>query len=170
MSATRRWLAVALVVAWGTLAALGLLRWVDGNRAVHTTGQVGWLSTRVGNYHTLARGWPMINGGGEGGKFRLVSEYPPDWPEGKYLATAFPDVPPYSGPPAELDPNQTLHLMLTLAETGSFPPSPPPRLLDSWGTPYRVTADPGFEIVSAGPDKTFGTPDDISSRDKVAAD
>jgi type II secretory pathway pseudopilin PulG len=43
----------------------------------------------------------------------------------------------------------------------------PMRVCDPWGTviDYRYKADDTFpELVSAGPDKTFGTPDDISSR------
>jgi hypothetical protein len=42
---------------------------------------------------------------------------------------------------------------------------------DIWQTPYRVRkletipggGHPGFTVVSAGPDKTFGTGDDISA-------
>lgn len=37
---------------------------------------------------------------------------------------------------------------------------------DPWDTPYRITCCPGGEVLvlSAGPDLTFETPDDLSSR------
>ena len=36
--------------------------------------------------------------------------------------------------------------------------------LDPWGTPYRYTTTTnGFEIRSAGPDKAFGTADDLTN-------
>jgi hypothetical protein len=36
-------------------------------------------------------------------------------------------------------------------------------MLDPWGTPYQVhpQGGNGVQIISAGPDKIFGTPDDI---------
>ena len=35
--------------------------------------------------------------------------------------------------------------------------------LDMWGTPFRLAfRDEGYEITSAGPDATWGTPDDIA--------
>ncbi len=43
----------------------------------------------------------------------------------------------------------------------------PARLYDPWGTPFDYIYTPGDtfpELVSAGPDKTFGTADDISSK------
>jgi prepilin-type N-terminal cleavage/methylation domain-containing protein len=42
-----------------------------------------------------------------------------------------------------------------------------PELYDPWGTPldYRYVAGENFPLlVSAGPDKTFGTPDDINNK------
>jgi len=45
-----------------------------------------------------------------------------------------------------------------------------PRIYDPWGTPlsyrYVPSVDSFPEIVSAGPDKQFGTADDISTKDK----
>lgn len=39
-----------------------------------------------------------------------------------------------------------------------------PILTDAWGTPYRYTTTTnGFEIRSAGPDKTFGNADDLTN-------
>ncbi|HEX4452173.1 MAG TPA: hypothetical protein VH143_14955 [Kofleriaceae bacterium] len=36
------------------------------------------------------------------------------------------------------------------------------RVLDPWGTPYRMTpSGQGFAISSAGPDRIFGTADDV---------
>ncbi|MEJ2702959.1 MAG: type II secretion system protein [Sedimentisphaerales bacterium] len=43
----------------------------------------------------------------------------------------------------------------------------PPEVYDPWGTPldYRYVAGQNFPLlVSAGPDKTFGTPDDIDNK------
>ncbi len=39
-------------------------------------------------------------------------------------------------------------------------------VIDPWGTPYRISvgADSKIKMISAGPDKTFGTPDDITSQ------
>ena len=35
---------------------------------------------------------------------------------------------------------------------------------DPWGTPYRIQCEPGYAIaISAGPDSTFGTGDDVKS-------
>ena len=44
---------------------------------------------------------------------------------------------------------------------------PGERLRDMWGTPYALRGkDPdAVAVVSAGPDRRFGTADDISSRD-----
>ena len=40
------------------------------------------------------------------------------------------------------------------------------RLIDAWGTPYVYTKyTSSFKIISAGPDKKIGTPDDISNYD-----
>jgi hypothetical protein len=38
--------------------------------------------------------------------------------------------------------------------------------IDPWKTPFRITFDPDFKIhvISAGPDKIFGTPDDIANQ------
>jgi hypothetical protein len=37
-----------------------------------------------------------------------------------------------------------------------------PRVLDPWGTPYRMTpSGQGYAITSAGPDRVFGTADDV---------
>ena len=37
-----------------------------------------------------------------------------------------------------------------------------PYVLDPWGTPYRMSpSGQGFAITSAGPDRTFGTADDV---------
>jgi hypothetical protein len=42
---------------------------------------------------------------------------------------------------------------------------PPPFLRDPWGTEYRYTVTTnGFELRSAGPDKAFGTADDLTNR------
>ncbi len=45
--------------------------------------------------------------------------------------------------------------------------SPDGLIIDEWGTPLRISAvsgaTPGVRIISAGPDKTFGTADDISN-------
>ena len=43
--------------------------------------------------------------------------------------------------------------------------SPNGELLDPWGTPYRITFDSNSKVhmVSAGPDKVFGTPDDVTN-------
>lgn len=37
--------------------------------------------------------------------------------------------------------------------------------LDQWGTPYKLVVEgrSGFEIVSAGPDKSFDTDDDVKA-------
>lgn len=43
----------------------------------------------------------------------------------------------------------------------------PPEIYDPWGTPldYRYVAGENFpRLISAGPDKTFGTTDDMSNR------
>jgi type II secretory pathway pseudopilin PulG len=39
-------------------------------------------------------------------------------------------------------------------------------LQDPWGTPYRITFDSNSKIhvMSAGPDKVFGTPDDVTNQ------
>jgi len=39
-------------------------------------------------------------------------------------------------------------------------------LIDSWGTPSRITFESDSKVgaISAGPDKIFGTPDDITNR------
>jgi len=39
-------------------------------------------------------------------------------------------------------------------------------MIDPWGTPFRITFDPDSKIhvISAGPDKIFGTPDDITNQ------
>ena len=44
--------------------------------------------------------------------------------------------------------------------------SPNGEMIDPWGTPFRITFDPGAEVhvISAGPDKIFGTPDDITNQ------
>jgi prepilin-type N-terminal cleavage/methylation domain-containing protein len=50
-------------------------------------------------------------------------------------------------------------------DSGAVPPVP--EIYDPWGTPldYRyVTGDSFPELVSAGPDRTFGTADDITNR------
>ncbi len=50
-------------------------------------------------------------------------------------------------------------------DTGAIPPVP--EIYDPWGTPldYRYVPDDNFpELVSAGPDKIFGTTDDITNR------
>jgi prepilin-type N-terminal cleavage/methylation domain-containing protein len=50
-------------------------------------------------------------------------------------------------------------------DTGAVPPVP--EIYDPWGTPldYRYVPGDNFpELVSAGPDKTFGNADDISNR------
>jgi len=35
-----------------------------------------------------------------------------------------------------------------------------------WGTPFRITFGPNSDVsvISAGPDKIFGTPDDITNQ------
>ena len=50
-------------------------------------------------------------------------------------------------------------------DTGTIPPIP--EIYDPWGTVLDYTYVPGDnfpELISAGPDKIFGTADDISSR------
>jgi hypothetical protein len=50
---------------------------------------------------------------------------------------------------------------------GSVDPPDPMKVYDPWGVviDYRYKSGDAFpELISAGPDKTFGTPDDISSR------
>jgi len=39
-------------------------------------------------------------------------------------------------------------------------------LVDSWGTPFRITFGPDSKVhaASAGPDKVFGTPDDVTNQ------
>lgn len=53
-------------------------------------------------------------------------------------------------------------------DTGAIPPIP--ELYDPWGKVldyrYDVNTDTFPELVSAGPDRSFGSPDDISSRSK----
>lgn len=39
--------------------------------------------------------------------------------------------------------------------------STPRQLVDPWGTPYFYKPPPGRDLFSAGPDKIFGTKDDI---------
>ncbi len=56
-------------------------------------------------------------------------------------------------------------LIKDIVDTGVIPPLP--EIYDSWGTvlDYRYVAGNTFPvIISAGPDKKFGTADDISSR------
>jgi hypothetical protein len=38
-------------------------------------------------------------------------------------------------------------------------------MIDPWGTPFRIMFDDDFKVhvISAGPDKIFGTPDDITN-------
>lgn len=181
--ATKRLLVAAAVAAWAVAAALGLSRWAEGGRTVRAVEKLGWLSIRVANYQAGTRGPPALTGGGPGGRFRLANSYPPDWPETQYLRRAFPDLPlAYAGPPGDLDANETLSLLLTLAETGEWPSGPPAPLADEWGTPYvvfgvgdppapragatpRPTAYPQFQIHSAGPDREFGTADDLTNLD-----
>ena len=42
-------------------------------------------------------------------------------------------------------------------------------LLDGWGTPFRYTCPAGTDcrVISAGPDKEFGTEDDVADMAKV---
>jgi hypothetical protein len=44
--------------------------------------------------------------------------------------------------------------------------NPNGEMIDPWGTPFRITFDPNFKVhvISAGPDKIFGTPDDITNQ------
>lgn len=44
--------------------------------------------------------------------------------------------------------------------------NPNGEMIDPWGTPFRITFDPDskIHIISAGPDKIFGTPDDIANQ------
>ena len=44
--------------------------------------------------------------------------------------------------------------------------NPNGEIIDPWKTPYRIIfdTDSKVHIVSAGPDKIFGTPDDITSQ------
>ena len=44
--------------------------------------------------------------------------------------------------------------------------SPNGGMIDPWGTPFRITFDPDSKVhvISAGPDKVFGTPDDITNQ------
>ena len=44
--------------------------------------------------------------------------------------------------------------------------SPNGEAIDSWGTPFRITFDYdcNVHVLSAGPDKIFGTPDDITNQ------
>ncbi len=39
-------------------------------------------------------------------------------------------------------------------------------LIDPWGTPLRITFDSNSKVhaISAGPDKVFGTPDDVTNQ------
>ena len=39
-------------------------------------------------------------------------------------------------------------------------------MIDSWGTPFRITYGPEstVHVISAGPDKIFGTTDDITNQ------
>jgi len=39
-------------------------------------------------------------------------------------------------------------------------------LIDPWGTPYRITfdSDSKVHVISAGPDKVFGTHDDVTNQ------
>jgi hypothetical protein len=39
-------------------------------------------------------------------------------------------------------------------------------MIDPWRTPFRITFDPDSKVhvISAGPDKIFGTPDDITNQ------
>jgi len=39
-------------------------------------------------------------------------------------------------------------------------------LIDPWGTPYRITfdSDAKVHVISAGSDKVFGTPDDVTNK------
>ncbi|MEM6995433.1 MAG: hypothetical protein AAF721_33295 [Myxococcota bacterium] len=39
-----------------------------------------------------------------------------------------------------------------------------PNRTDVWGTNYRLASDEGNSVLSAGPDKRFGTPDDLTGR------
>jgi type II secretory pathway pseudopilin PulG len=43
--------------------------------------------------------------------------------------------------------------------------NPNGEMIDQWGTPFRITfdSDAKIHVVSAGPDKIFGTPDDITN-------
>ena len=44
--------------------------------------------------------------------------------------------------------------------------SPNGEMIDPWKTPFRIIFDPDSKIhvISAGPDKIFGTPDDITNQ------
>jgi len=44
--------------------------------------------------------------------------------------------------------------------------SPNGEMIDPWGTPFRITFDSDSKVlvISAGPDKIFGTPDDITNQ------
>jgi hypothetical protein len=44
--------------------------------------------------------------------------------------------------------------------------NPQDEILDPWGIPFRITFDPDSKthVISAGPDKIFGTPDDITNQ------
>ena len=38
------------------------------------------------------------------------------------------------------------------------------QVVDEWGTPLRMTIDDKIYVTSAGPDKIFGTADDMANR------
>ena len=44
--------------------------------------------------------------------------------------------------------------------------NPNGEMIDPWGTPFRITFDPDSKVhvISAGPDKIFGTADDIPNQ------
>ena len=44
--------------------------------------------------------------------------------------------------------------------------SPNGEMIDPWGTPFRINFYSGtnVDVISAGPDKIFGTPDDITNQ------
>ncbi len=88
------------------------------------------------------------------------------------LMTAAPIVLGRCREPSPRDPRDQLDDVSSMHHTGSVSPTwfdDAGKPVDAWGTRFRITVDktrpPEWVICeSAGPDRDFGTPDDISER------
>lgn len=175
------------------IVGYGVWYWLVTVPRVHE-GIMGVANTSLAVAH-LPESPPLARKNGDG--FRLARSYPPEWEETGYLRRAFPELnladTGFKGEVVEVDANQALAAILELSRTGHFPATPS-HLLDPWGTPYAVFGrydggdfrPPSFtwqgssvsprptlgfnQVFSAGPDRVFGTADDIWSGERVVSD